>query len=240
MGRHVVVIVLSAVATYLLLESRAEWAAMHRWNRAVGDVGLLLITVAMAIGPLARLFAPVRAALPWRRELGIYGVVLAGVHTAIVLDGWVTWDFARLFGYEFHPALKQYVMVQHGFALANIIGFVALGYGAILAATSNDVSQRRLGGSVWKFIQQGAYVLWALIVLHTAYFLYLHFQDFHRRTPEPNWLQLPFAILIVTVAGLQLFASIRTWRGSRRSRRRRGLAADATVRSARSAFQPGK
>jgi len=54
--------------------------------------------------------------------------------------------------------------------------------------------------------------LWMLIVLHTGYFLYLHFVDFHRRVPEPNWAQLPFALLVGAVVLLQLAASIKTWK----------------------------
>jgi len=69
----------------------------------------------------------------------------------------------------------------------------------LLALTSNDWSQKKLGGMVWKFLQQGSYVYWILIVIHTAYFLYLHFQDFHRRVPDPNWIQIPFAILVLLV-----------------------------------------
>ena len=55
-----------------------------------------------------------------------------------------------------------------------------------------------------------------LIVLHTAYFMYVHFQDFHRRTPDPNWAQLPFAVLVAVVALLQLFAFLKTLKKKRR------------------------
>ncbi len=118
-----------------------------------------------------------------------------------------------------HPVTGLYVMLQHGFGLANAIGIVALLYGIVLALASNDWSQRILGGSVWKFLQQGAYVLWMLIIIHTAYFLYLHFQDFHRKVPDPNWAQLPFAGLVGLVTLLQLVAFLKTWRTRRSSRR---------------------
>jgi len=51
-----------------------------------------------------------------------------------------------------------------------------------------------------------------LIVLHTAYFLYLHFQDFHRRVPDPNWAQIPFAILVLLILSLQFIAFLKTWK----------------------------
>lgn len=215
--RHFLVLLGTAAGIYLFLESRAQWSAMHQWNRAIGDMSLVLISFAMVIGPLARLWTRFQTAIPWRREMGIYGAVLAAVHTTIILAGWVEWDLIRLFGYELHPN-GSYVMLQHGFGLANVIGIVALLYGFVLALVSNDWSQRILGGSVWKFLQQGAYVLWMLIVIHTAYFLYLHFQDFHRRTPEPNWAQESFAVLVAVVALLQLAAFVKIWKSRRGSR----------------------
>ena len=107
-------------------------------------------------------------------------------------------------------------MLAHGFSLANIVGIIALAYGLVLALTSNNKIQVALGQSAWKFIQRGTYVLWALAVLHTTYFLYLHFQTFHRAPPEPNILQWPFAGLVVVVLGLQTAAFLLTWRSAKR------------------------
>ncbi len=224
--RHLLVIAISAALGYLLLLSRAEWSEMHRYNRALGDLSMVLVAIAMALGPLARLSSAriFRKLLPYRRELGIYAVVAAIVHTVIILIGWVELDLARLFGFEFHPQLQRYVMVQHGFALANVLGIAALVYGLVLAGTSNDFSQKRLGTSVWKYIQQGAYVLWWLVVLHTAYFLFFHFLDFHRQTPEPNWAQWPFVGLVGVVLVLQAAAMTTTWR-MQRTRRSGGVPA---------------
>ncbi|MFV2034854.1 MAG: ferric reductase-like transmembrane domain-containing protein, partial [Halocynthiibacter sp.] len=162
--------------------------------------------------PLARVLAGTKRLLPWRRELGIYGVLLALAHAVIILIGWVQLDLMRIIGFEFHPQLQRYVMFQQGFGLANILGIFALVYAAVLALTSNDLSQRVLGASVWKYVQQGTYILWWLIILHTGYFLFMHFLDFDRRVPDPNWAQWPFVWLVVAVAGLQLAASVRTWR----------------------------
>lgn len=67
---------------------------------------------------------------------------------------------------------------------------------------------------VWEVLQQGAYIYWVLIVVHTAYFLYLHFQNFHRRVPDPNWAQLPFAVLVLLVLSLQLAAFMKTWKST--------------------------
>lgn len=213
--RHLVVIVVAVVGTALFLYSRAEWSPMHRWNRAVGDMSLVLVAVAMALGPMSRLWRSFVGWVPYRRELGIYAIILALIHFIIILIGWVQLDLMRLIGFEFHPGLQQYVMVQQGFGLANLVGVLALLYGAILAMTSNDRSLKWLGNSVWKFVQQGTYVLWWLSVVHTAYFLFMHFLDYHRQTPEPNWFQWPFVGMVTIVLVLQIAASMATWRNAR-------------------------
>jgi len=209
--RHLIVLLLAVLGTYLFLVSRAEWSPMHRWNRALGDMSLVLVAISMSIGPASRLMPRFRSLIPLRRELGIHGVMLGIAHTVIILAGWVEWDLIRLFGYQLHPS-GVYIMLQHGFGLANVIGILALVYGIVLALSSSNWCQRKLGGTVWKFLQQSAYVLWMLIVVHTAYFMYLHFQDFHRRVPDPNWAQIPFAVLVSIVVILQLAAFLKTWK----------------------------
>jgi len=213
--RHVLIILSAVMLIALFGLVHQQWSPMHRWNRASADASIVMLSMTMALGPLAKLWPAWGRFLPFRRELGIHAVLLALVHTAIILVGWVEWDLARLVGLEFHPGLGHYVMVQHGFGLANLVGVLALAYGLILVATSNDRAVRFLGGPVWKFVQRGAYVLWALVVAHTAYFLFMHFLDFHRPTPPANPLQWPFAILVSLVLVLRWAASIRSWRGRR-------------------------
>ncbi len=114
-------------------------------------------------------------------------------------------------------------MAQQGFGFANVVGFVALAYGLVIGLTSNTFSQQILGGSAWKWLQQGSYVLWALVVAHTVYFLYLHFVSFHRPLPPGNWFRMPFAAIVVVTVTLQVTAYLATWR-RQRSRRRPALA----------------
>ena len=84
----------------------------------------------MAIGPLARLWRGARKFLPWRRELGVWGVVLSAIHTGIILAVWVEWDLTRLFGFAFIPQIGRTVMIQHGLWKARNSGaFRATGYG---------------------------------------------------------------------------------------------------------------
>ena len=208
--RHVVVLIAAATLVYAFSLVHGQWSPMHRWNRAFGDAAVLLLALTMTLGAAPRLFRASAKWLPWRRELGIYSVVLAFVHTVIILDGWVEWDFLRLFGFEFHPVDLKYVMLQHGFGLANAIGILALSIGLILLLTSSDRAVRFLGATSWKTVQMTALVFWALVVAHTAYFLYAHFLSFHRATPNPNPLQLPFAFLVLSVLVLRAAAFLTT------------------------------
>ena len=219
--RHLGVGAAALAVMYLFRESRAEWSPMHAWNRALGDASLVLLAGAMSIGPLARIWPAAARLLPWRREIGIWAVVYGVAHTLVILDGWVEWDLPRLFGFLRHPLTGGYVMVQHGFGLGNALGVLALVYGTVLALTSNNLSQRLLGGSTWKFLQLSTYTLWMLSVTHTAFFLFMNFLDFHRPIPAPNWLQAPFAVLVLAVLALQTWAFWVTWR----RRTKRGLAA---------------
>ncbi len=42
-ARHLVVLLAAGLGTYGFMESRAEWSEMHHWNRAVGDVSVVLM-----------------------------------------------------------------------------------------------------------------------------------------------------------------------------------------------------
>lgn len=213
--RHLLTILLSVLLVLLFGAVHENWSPMHRWNKATADASLVLLTMTMAVGPAARLWPASRRLIPMRREFGIHAIVLALVHTVIILEGWVVWDLRALVGFAFHPDFGTYVMVQHGFGLANLIGVAALAYGLVLMATSSDRAVRFLGASAWKFVQSGAYVLWALVVVHTAYFLFMHFLDFHRPLPDPNPLRWPFVGLVMLVLGLRLGASVQVWRNKR-------------------------
>lgn len=214
--RHAVVVISAAALVYAFSLVHGQWSPMHRWNRAFGDAAVLLLALTMTLGAAPRLFRGGAKWLPWRRELGIYSVTLATVHTVIILDGWVEWNLVRLFGFEFHPIDLEYVMLQHGFGFANAIGILALGIGFILLLTSSDRAVRYLGATSWKTVQMTALVFWALVVAHTAYFLYAHFLSFRRATPDPNPLQLPFAFLVLAVVSLRIAAFVSTIRRPRK------------------------
>lgn len=193
--------------------SRPQWDPEMRLWKAVGDASLVLLVVTLAVGPLARLWRGARPALPWRRETGIWFAVLAAVHTLLILNGWARWSVERFLGYEFIAELGRSARMEPGFGLSNLVGLVALVWALLLAATSSDRALRRLGPSSWKWLHNGAHVVFYLVVLHVGYFLFLHYTaSFHRAVPDPDWFRLPFVVLALAVVALQAAAFRQTVR----------------------------
>jgi hypothetical protein len=131
-----------------------------------------------------------------------------------------------------------------GVALAFLflMGIVALFWGLVLAATSSDFAMAALGGRAWKHVQQYSYVVFCLVGLHGAYFLFLHYDlslrglVFQKAVPEPNWFRFWFvgaAGLVMALQTAAFFTTMvrrgrarvdRTW--SAGTRARQGVDAD--------------
>ncbi len=210
--RHLTVGLIAAGLTYLFWLSRPEWVDEMRFWRAVGDASFMLLFFTLAIGPLVKLWPPISKAIPWRREVGIWYGLLAIGHTFLILDGWVRWDFMRFFGYEFLPELERYARLEPGFGLANAMGMIAVAGTLVLVATSSNLAVNLLGSSAWKWLQNGAYVVFYLVALHTLYFLFMHYTvSFHRPVPDDaNWFRYPFLALVAAVPILQASAYVKT------------------------------
>lgn len=203
---------LGVALSYGFWLSRPEWDPEMRLWRAIGDGSLILLFMALALGPMARLWPRVARWQPFRRELGVWFGVLALAHTLLVWDGWARWDVWRFLGYEFVPQLGRLARLEPGFGLANLVGLVAMLVALLLMLTSTDWAMRRLGGSAWKFLQMGSYTVFYLSALHTAYFLFMHYTaSFHRNVPaDPNWFRYPFLALTAALLLLQWAAFVRT------------------------------
>ncbi|MFP5298827.1 MAG: ferric reductase-like transmembrane domain-containing protein [Actinomycetota bacterium] len=217
--RNAGVLILSAVLFAIFWFGRMDWDPEMRLWRAFGDVSILLLFGSLVLGPLAKLSRAWARLLPWRRELGVWCAVTAVVHAILVLVGWVEWDFGRLFGYEFIPELGRTARLEPGFGLANLVGLVAVVWALVLGITSSNRAVRFLGSPAWKWLHNGAYVLFYLAVLHTAYFLFMHYTlSFHREVPPPNWFRWPLVALGAVVLVLQYSAFVKTANRRRRHR----------------------
>ena len=226
--RHAVTVAATALLLLGFWFSRMEWSPDMRLWRAVGDVAAVLLFASLALGPATRLFRPLGRLLPWRRQIGIWAGLAALVHGLLVIDGWARWSLQRFLGYEFIPQLGREVRLESGFGLANLVGVVALVWMLVLLATSSDRAVRFLGQGAWKWLHTGAYVVFYLVVLHSAYFLFMHYTlSFHREPAPENWFRFPLVLLGLTVVALQAAAFAQT------VRRRRSRAAEEEARPRR-------
>ena len=131
--------------------------------QAFGTCAFLMLTVALSIGPLARLDRHFLPLLYNRRHLGVATAVVAAIHASHVL-GWY---------YAFSPTDPYVALLSANTSYGQLLGFPfeALGIAAllilaVLAATSHDFWLAFLTPPVWKAIHFGIYAAYALVVAH--------------------------------------------------------------------------
>lgn len=215
-GRHAALLTAAGALLLMFWASRPEWSADMRLWRAVGDVAVVLLFLSLAVGPAARLNRSLARALLWRRQIGVWAAVTALVHALLILDGWAQWSVRRFLGYEFVPQLGREARLEPGFGLANLLGLVALVWLLALLATSFDRAVRSVGPAAWKWLHGGAYVVFYLVALHSAYFLFMHYTESFHRPPAPeNWFRWPLVFLATGVLLLQWAAFVQTARRRR-------------------------
>jgi len=212
--RHTLVALFAVAVSAPFWYGRLDWDTEMRLWRAVGDGSFVLLFIVLILGPMARFWTPLNRLLPWRKELGIWFAILALGHTLLVLDGWVRWEWMRFFGYEFIIRVGRYARMEPGFGLSNLIGIVAMVIAVPLMLTSSNWAVKRLGATAWKWLHLGAYTIFYLVVLHSLYFLFMHYTvSFHRRVPlDENWFRYPFLVAALLVLGIQLIAFVLTVR----------------------------
>ncbi len=134
--------------------------------RVYGSCAFVLLTLVLAIGPLARLDRRFLPLLYNRRHFGVVTCVVAVTHAYTVLD----WYFA------FSPTDPFVAMLAADAGdgrLATIpsviFGVAALLILLVLAATSHDFWLKFLGPALWKGLHMGIYAAYALVVAHVAF-----------------------------------------------------------------------
>ena len=189
--RHLILALLSGVTVPLFHLTRSDLEPMHSWNRGFADLSFIFLLIVLFSGALARLNKKFMPLSDWRREIGIWSVLVSIPHIIIFLDGWIEWDLWLLF-YNYYPSYNRWA-VNHGFGLGNALGIIALIYGIKLAVVSNDLSVRILGIPAWNYLQQSATIFYVLVSIHTGYFLYFHFSTLQRPDPPAFWFNIFFA-----------------------------------------------
>jgi nitrite reductase/ring-hydroxylating ferredoxin subunit/DMSO/TMAO reductase YedYZ heme-binding membrane subunit len=133
--------------------------------KAWGSCAFLLLTLALAIGPVARLDRRFLPLLYNRRHLGVLTCAVALTHATAVLG----WHFA----YSPTPALVALLSSEPGLDQVPGLPFIPFGIAALLilvllAATSHDFWLAFLTPPVWKALHMALYPAYALVVAHVG------------------------------------------------------------------------
>lgn len=144
----------------------------------LGERGLQFIIITLLVTPIRRLTGV--SLLKFRRALGVIAFVyiLAHMLTWLILDRQLVW------------AEVWADIVKRPYILFGTVGFLAM---VPLAATSNNLSVRRLGAKLWNRIHKLAYLAAAAGVLHYVLLV-------KGWPPEPLVYALIVAILLMARA----------------------------------------
>ncbi|HUG63205.1 MAG TPA: Rieske 2Fe-2S domain-containing protein [Methylomirabilota bacterium] len=133
--------------------------------RAFGTCAFLLLTVVLAIGPLARLDTRFLPLLYNRRHLGVLTAAVAFTHAVFVLDWY----------YAFSPTPRLVALFTANDAYGSAIGFPFEMLGlftlvvlVLMAVTSHDFWLSFLTPPVWKSLHMAVYAAYGAAVLHVA------------------------------------------------------------------------
>lgn len=167
--------VVAAVAIYLAAylwfgaAGRAPEAALDPQTQAIrawGSCAFLLLSVTLAIGPLARLDRRFLPLLYNRRHLGVITATVATGHALQVLG----WYFA------FSPVPTWEALLGADVGTGELRGFPFIPFGIaalailwVMAVTSHDFWLSFLTPPVWKAIHMAVYGAYAFVVAHVAF-----------------------------------------------------------------------
>jgi nitrite reductase/ring-hydroxylating ferredoxin subunit/DMSO/TMAO reductase YedYZ heme-binding membrane subunit len=162
-------VLLAAVALYL---TAYTWLASGGLDdatvaiRARGSLAFILVTLALAIGPAARLDRRFLPLLYNRRHLGVITALVAASHALAVLD----WYFV----FSPTPPLLALLISEPGITQWPGTPFIPFGIAAlailaVLAATSHDFWLAFLGPPLWKAMHMALYAGYALVVAHIGF-----------------------------------------------------------------------
>lgn len=133
--------------------------------RAFGICAFLMLTVILAIGPLARLSPRFLPLLYNRRHFGVLTFIVAALHASFMIEWYVEQNAL--------PSLATELTRWQDYGKFIGFPFKALGLGALLilfllASTSHDFWLVFLTPQVWKALHMAVYAAYGLAVMHVA------------------------------------------------------------------------
>ncbi|HEX2527237.1 MAG TPA: Rieske 2Fe-2S domain-containing protein [Geminicoccus sp.] len=133
--------------------------------QAFGSAAFLMLSMVLAIGPLARLDRRFLPLLYNRRHFGVLTFVVALTHAGQVL-GWY-FDFGVADPYVALLGTNTSYGQVLGFPF-ELFGILALVVLAVLAVTSHDFWLNFLTPPLWKTMHMGVYAAYAAVILHVV------------------------------------------------------------------------
>jgi nitrite reductase/ring-hydroxylating ferredoxin subunit/DMSO/TMAO reductase YedYZ heme-binding membrane subunit len=177
-------------------DNPAEWDDLR--IRAFGSCAFIMLTIILAIGPLARLDRRFLPLLYNRRHFGVLTFFVALTHGWFIVD----WFLSRG---KLSDLVNEVTNWPHygqfiGFPFETL-GITALFILFLMAATSHDFWLRVLTPPVWKALHMALYLAYGLLVMHISLGV---MQDEH------HWI-IP-VLLGAAVAGVVTLHLLAGWR----------------------------
>ncbi|UUX48545.1 ferric reductase-like transmembrane domain-containing protein [Nisaea acidiphila] len=166
--------------------------------RAFGTCAFILLTIVLAIGPLARLDRRFLPLLYNRRHFGVAIFFVALAHALTVL-GWYQ-AFSPTDRYVALFVASSNIASWHAFPF-EYLGMFALAVLFTLAATSHDFWLNFLGAPLWKAIHMSVYAAYAAVIAHVCLGLL--------QAEHSPWLLGLTAASVLLVCGLHLAAALK-------------------------------
>jgi sulfoxide reductase heme-binding subunit YedZ len=166
--------------TYYLGADPVEYS-LH----ALGVIAALLLLAALFFSPLRRLGWLAPSMMRYRRPVGVACFFYALLHALLFAQFYVGWS-GKALATEF--ASRPYILMGGG----------AVMFLGVLAATSNDVSMRRLGAK-WRVLHQLIYPASGLFLVHHLWQVRADYFEF-----------------VLFLCGFSLLFAERLWRRARR------------------------
>ncbi len=168
--------------------------------RALGVTSFAMLTVVLAIGPLARLSPRFRPFLYNRRHLGVMTFVVAAAHFGLAL----LWYHG---GGPLNPLVSMFVSNPlydsiPGFPF-EVLGFAAFLILMLMAVTSHDFWLNNLSAPVWKALHMLVYPAYALLVMHIVLGALM--------TEKSIVYPIVTAAAFIGVSALHLYTGMREW-----------------------------
>jgi sulfoxide reductase heme-binding subunit YedZ len=169
--------------------------------------GFLYISIALILAPAGLLRGkPLGLSSVLRRDFGIWSGVFALAHFVFGLQVHFGGKWRNYF---FKPGAEspELALRFDAFGTANHLGLVAVIVFCVLLALSNNASVRKFGPALWKRLQQLAYPLFAILLIHG-----LIYQALEKRTLILN---IVFGLIFAAAAIAQIAGFVRKRRAEK-------------------------